>query len=353
MNPTTPGGGRTQLEKKLRAALRRLHIGAHSRVLVAVSGGADSTALLHALTRLRGAAKTPQHIFAAHLNHMLRGTESDADEAFVSELAAHWNIPIITGHADVAQLAITAKDNLEAVARRERYVFLRLAAAQFSSDVVMTAHTRNDQVETILMRVLRGTGAAGLRGIHREQQISDGLRLARPLLDVTREMVLAHCAQCGLSYRTDSTNLLTDLTRNRVRLELMPALRDYNPEFDAALLRLAGQAAEDGDYLDAAAATLLTQCLTEEMALRIKPLAAAHPAIRKRALRLWIAAVRGDLSRIDTAHLLSVEHLLLRSENERYVELPGHARVWRRQGKLWWSCFDEQNAIERALLDTP
>ncbi len=326
----------TRLEKKLRASLRRLGIAEGDKVLVAVSGGADSTALLDAFVRLRRCAKTPDEIFAVHCNHLLRGEESDADEAFVRGQAPAYGVPLFVGSFNASALAEDQSRNLEATARDLRYGGFQTAAAHFGANIIATAHTRDDQVETLLMRLLRGTGAEGLRGIHESAVLPSGARLIRPLLNVTRAEVIEHCGHYGIGFRTDSSNFSTDFTRNRVRLELLPQMRTYNPRFDESLLRLSGQMTEDGDCLSGSAAELLDRALQPEQdwSLDLKLLQKAHPAIRRRVLRLWLKWGRGDLNRIDAAHLLSLESLATRSEGGRHIELPGGWQVWRRAGRL-------------------
>ncbi|MFN7947122.1 MAG: tRNA lysidine(34) synthetase TilS [Blastocatellia bacterium] len=341
----------TRLEKKLRATLRRLSVGKEAKVLVAVSGGADSVALLDAFVRLRRAAQMPKTIFAVHCNHLLRGDESDADEMFVRELAMQLQVPLFVGSFNAALLAEEMSRNLEATARDLRYSEFQAAATQFGANVIATAHTRDDQVETLLMRLLRGSGAEGWRGIHESFALDSEAVLIRPLLEVTRAEVIAHCERYKLSFRTDSSNLITDFTRNRVRHELLPQLKTYNPRIDEALLRLSRQMTEDDDYLNGIAAESLqkkrfTQRRRErgeeeseaeqirDDSLEVKCLRDEHPAIRRRVLRLWLRRGRGDLRRIDAAHLLSLDKLVTQGEGGSYVELPGGWQVWRRRRHL-------------------
>lgn len=341
----------TRLEKKLRAALRRLRVGEEAKVLVAVSGGADSVALLDAFARLRRAAKMPKTIFAVHCNHLLRGDESDADEMFVREFAGQLQVSLFIGSFNAALLAEEMSRNLEATARDLRYSEFQAAATQFGASVIATAHTRDDQVETLLLRLLRGSGAEGWRGIHESFTLDSGAVLIRPLLEVTRAEVIAHCEHYKLSFRTDSSNLSTDFTRNRVRHELLPQLKTYNPRIDEALLRLSRQMTEDDDYLNVIAAESLQEKRftqgrrergedeseaeqRESEPLEVKILRDEHPAIRRRVLRLWLRRGRGDLRRIEAAHLLSLDKLVTQGEGGSYVELPGGWQVWRRKAKL-------------------
>jgi len=297
----------------------------------------------------------PKTILAVHCNHLLRGDESDADEMFVREFAGQLQVPLFVGSFNAALLSEEMARNLEATARELRYSEFQAAATHYGANVIATAHTRDDQVETLLMRLLRGSGAEGWRGIHESFIPDSGTALIRPLLEVTRAEVIAHCEQYGLSFRTDSSNLSTNFTRNRVRHELLPQLRTYNPRIDEALLRLSRQLTEDDDYLNGVATDKLAGSLQEKRftqrrgergeeeseaelreyaPLEVKGLRDEHPAIRRRVLRLWLRRGRGDLQRIDAAHLLALDKLVTQGEGGSYVELPGDWQVWRRKAKL-------------------
>ena len=230
-------------------------------LVVAVSGGPDSVALARALAELRGPGS---QLVLAHLNHQLRGAESDADEAFVvqmhAELAADRELSVVTHRLDVAAMARAERGNLEAVARRERYRWLADVALRRGLAHVATGHTASDQAETVLHRLLRGTGLDGLRGIASEREFAPGVTLLRPLLAVTRDEVLAYLAGLGQAARHDASNDDPRLMRNRIRHELLPLLaRDYNPRVAEALCRLADQAAEVSEAEEALAAELLAR----------------------------------------------------------------------------------------------
>jgi tRNA(Ile)-lysidine synthase len=332
----------TKLEKKLRASLRhlgrQLGIGPHSpmtnstgskpRVVVAVSGGADSTALFDALTRLCEHHQLNVTVLAAHLNHQLRGEESDADERFVLDMAARAGVAVFTERANIGEHAAAAKQNLEATARRLRYDFLLRTAEQNGACLVLTAHTQDDQAETILMRLLRGAGAEGLRGIQESRPLGNHVKLFRPLLSVTRSEVIAHCNYYDLKFRDDSSNLDTNFTRNRIRHELLPLLRDFNPGIDQTLSRTAELLAQDDDQLCALASESF-QSTGERANLEIAPLVALAPAIRRRILRSWLKGWRGDLSRIEMAHIEAIDRLILHGQSGRRIELPNGGLVIR------------------------
>ncbi len=319
----------TKLEKKLRSSLRKLGVSKPDRIVVAVSGGADSTALLDALARW----KKNEPLFAAHLNHLLRGAESDADETFVREITRQLKVPVFIAQENVAACATHEKKNLEATARRLRYEFLQRTAEQCQANVIVTAHTHDDQVETLVMRLLRGTSAAGLHGIHTQIPLPNSVRLIRPLLEITRAEVIEHCERYQLNFRHDSSNDSEEFTRNRIRQKVLPLLQTFNPDFGATLIRTAFQLSEDDEYLQAETARLVEE-LAEDRSLNFEPLRKFHVAVRRRVLRHWIAQTRGDLRRIGTVHLMAVDNLMLRGEGGRYVELPGGWRVYRCRAQL-------------------
>lgn len=323
----------TKLEQKLLAALRRLGVGENSSLVVAVSGGADSVSLLDACVRLRERGKLSVKVFAVHLNHQLRGEESDGDEAFVRRLNAELGVECLVERIAVADFAKAEKRNLEATARRLRYDFLARAAESLKADFVCTAHTLDDQAETILMRLLRGTGAEGMRGIRRISQLNENVRLIRPMLTVARTEVLEHCTHYNLDFRQDSSNLSSELTRNRIRHELTPLLQSFNQRSNETLIRFAELISDDDDCLRQITAEALAKTRTGD-GLSAKLLNKHHPAIQRRVLRLWLEELRGSLLRIEAVHISALESLILREEGGRVIELPGGWQVRRKSGVL-------------------
>src|SRR5262245_19042753 len=212
-------------------------------ILAAVSGGADSVALARGLQSLAGGGES--RLILAHFNHPLRGAAPDADEQFVRDLAAQLHLQLIAGNAASDLSASGSGEGIEGAARQARYDFLSDAAAQCGARYLATAHTADDQVETVLFNALRGTGLTGLAGIPRLRRLSEATTVVRPLLDVTRAEILDYLQSIVQSYRDDSSNRLEDYTRNRIRLQLLPQLeRDYNPRVREALLRIAQIAAQ-------------------------------------------------------------------------------------------------------------
>jgi tRNA(Ile)-lysidine synthase len=218
-------------------------------VVLAVSGGADSVALLRAMCRLR--TDGPGRICVAHLNHRLR-PEAESDEQFVRQLAADFDLPCEIGWAEASQIVAASGEGIEEAARRLRYDFLKSTAARLGARYVVTAHTADDQAETILQRIFRGTGLSGLSGIARTRTLGC-TTLIRPLLDFRRAEIERYLADLGQPYRQDGSNFDCQFTRNRLRRELIPLLiRDYNPQAVEAILRLGSLAGEVRTVVDEA-----------------------------------------------------------------------------------------------------
>ncbi|HEY0171360.1 MAG TPA: tRNA lysidine(34) synthetase TilS, partial [Pyrinomonadaceae bacterium] len=242
--------------------------------LVAVSGGADSAALLLALSELSGAGALGVRLTAAHLDHGLRGESAREDARWVEELARTLGVGCVVGRAQVALMASAARDNLEQAARRARYEFLGSAAREAGARSVLVAHTLDDQAETVLLRLLRGSGAEGLAGMAAERVLDeprgDGaaggeVLLRRPLLSWARRAdTEGYCRERGVEPRADEMNDDETYARVRVRRRLLPLLQTFNPRAAEALARAAGLLREDSAALDALAAALLEEARAEE-----------------------------------------------------------------------------------------
>ena len=288
-------------------------------LLVAVSGGGDSLALLYALHQVQ--AEFGLRLCGAHLNHTLRGDESDADAAFVAAEFRRLDIPYTLQRADVAAYRRAHRLSMEDAARRVRYAFLADAAALHAAHAVAIAHTADDQAETLLMNIIRGSGIDGLRGMQTLDRLAidaANLTLFRPLLGVSRAQTYAYCAALGLLPRQDASNLSLEHTRNRIRLELMPVLERFNPAARDALLRLARNAAEDADYIHAQTNAVWQDIACQSdagegeavIALNTQALAMQHPAVQSRILRRAVQAVKGSVDAITRRHILDMRRLI-------------------------------------------
>ena len=287
-----------------------------SRVIVAVSGGPDSVCLLHVL---REAAAEAGFVVAgvAHFNHKLRGQESEADERFVRELAASFGLP-----AHVASAACAGDPgNLEQNARRARRGFFKELIACGAADRIALGHTRDDQAETVLFRILRGAGTTGLAGVL--PVTAEGL--IRPLLEIPRLHVRDYLGQHRLRWRDDSSNQSARFARNRIRQTLLPQLeRDWNPKLAAALAHLADVAYEEELRWAGEVAEIAGEFVVDAGAVEIPVacLAGRPRATQRRMIRHGIRLAKGNLSRIGFEHVEELLHLATRSGSGR-VSIPG------------------------------
>ena len=292
-----------------------------NRVLAAVSGGADSVAMLgvlreleaHGVLRLTG---------AAHLNHGLRGTEADADEAFCAGLAARAGLPYLSERADIAALARAQKRSIEDAARAARYAFLVRAADRLGADVIAVGHTRDDQAETFLLRLLRGSGTRGLGAIRPRAG-----RVIRPLIDVDRTDLRAYLDTVGGSWREDATNADVAVARNRVRHELIPYVRSrFSPAIVGILSREAALAQQDEEFLQQQAIELAQRIVLTDERLQIT-LDAAE--LRRAPRALSSRVVQRVLERLAGSRSLSFDHIeqVLGLEPGSAVSLPGQQAV--------------------------
>jgi tRNA(Ile)-lysidine synthase len=311
-------------------------------VVVAVSGGADSVALLLALDELVRAGKIEAEIMIAHLNHKLRGAASDADARWVRSLAKRLGHRAVVSSSDIKLRASKSRDNLEQAARRGRYEFLAKIAKSNKARMVLTAHTMNDQAETILLNLIRGSGSPGLGGIEPVRELKKGseILLARPLISWARRAdTESYCRSKSVDYREDQMNFDENFTRVRVREQLLPLLEQFNPRFVETVTRTAEIMRDDSQALEGAARRLLDLAGNHEGRtdkLRTDLLLVAPAALRRRALRHWLSQHRGDLRRIEHAHIVAIERLLMSPKSGRGIELPGGATAFRKEGMLYY-----------------
>ena len=238
-------------------------------VVLAVSGGPDSVALLRAVSALKQHAGGRGRLFVAHLNHGLRGPDAAADQIWLRLLCDRLGLSLHVGTTDVAALASDQGDGWEAAARSARYDFLTRTAEQVGARWVATGHNQDDQVETVLHRLIRGTGLSGLAGMQWARPLSPTVTLVRPLLEITRVQVIEYLNALGQDHRVDASNADPRFTRNRLRHQLLPLIRsEFKADFDATLLRLSQQAAESQQVIDEFAALLVTKCVRIDWPLK-------------------------------------------------------------------------------------
>jgi len=341
---------RPALHDRVRAFLSRHQMLAPGDAVgVAVSGGADSVALLLLLEELREALGI--RLAVLHFNHQLRGAEADADEQFVAQIAAARPYPLFAAREDVGRAAREQGWNLEDVARRLRYQFFSSVVQAGRVTRVAVAHTADDQAETVLAHLLRGTGPAGLAAIYPVAG-----HIVRPLLAIRRRELREYLAARGQDWREDSTNLDTSRLRARIRQNLLPQLeRDFQPQIVAGLGRLAELSREDAAFwelLAAERAAQLTEKTSRGAAIRAADLLAPLPsatvsqaparsdalaALRKRLVRRIVADLKGDARQLDAQHVEQVLHLAGECANGSRVTLPGGVVIEKESDRLWFS----------------
>lgn len=304
-------------------------------VVIGLSGGPDSVCLLSVLRELRPVLGI-KSIHAVHINHMLRGDESMGDEAFARDVAEKFGATFDAVRYDVKKMAAEQGAGEEETGHRLRYMTFEIFREKYGAQRIAVAHNRNDQAETVLMRVIRGTGIHGLTGIEHIRE--DGV-VIRPLLDTDRSDIEAYCKERGLEPHIDSTNLKPVYTRNRLRLNLMPYMRaEFNPRLDDALTRLAAQAEETDDFLRNEALRYLDaehHWNAVRSVLELSGFGDLHPALAKRVLT-------EITERIGASHNLTADavermsDIALSPDEPREADISDGCYVRRSYGKLWF-----------------
>jgi tRNA(Ile)-lysidine synthase len=301
------------------------------RVVVGVSGGPDSVSLIHLLLRLKD--EYDLTLWMAHLNHKLRGREGEEEVRWVKQFGRELGISVISDSCNVSLLAKKKKLSLEEAGRRARYNFLEHVANEVGASQIALAHTASDQVETLLMRLIKGAGLDGLSGIPPVRG-----KVIRPLIEIFREEVEIYCKDNHLYPCQDSSNLKLHFLRNRIRWDLIPHLsRQYNPGIGEAILRTSLILREEGDYLERETRRALRLAVLGQnngkLILDIQKLHGLHPAIQRRVVRKALGEIKGDLKRITFDHISSVLGMSS-GKGTKKVDLPGNLVVQREYDRL-------------------
>ncbi|TCP57679.1 tRNA(Ile)-lysidine synthase [Tumebacillus sp. BK434] len=301
------------------------------RVLVAVSGGVDSCVLLDVLLKLRAAWDL--QLAVVHVDHGLRGEASAGDARFVKQLAERHGLPVFVQRLDVEAYAKQHKLSIQTAARKVRYGFFEQVAKQTASARLLTAHHADDQAETVLMRILRGTSTRGLAGIPVKRE-ENGLTYVRPLLDIWREEIESYAAAQGILYREDASNASLKYIRNKIRLQLFPELtRGYNEQVKAALLQLSQLAREDESYLEELAQARFSEAVLPAGAGRLKVncehFVESPLPLQRRVITLILYYLCGHTIQWEQVHIESIRSLLVSSSPSGRLTLPGGVSAWR------------------------
>ena len=260
-------------------------------VTVALSGGADSMALLHALISLKNELGIT--VEAAHFNHLIRGAEAQRDEMFVKEQCVKLGVKLYTGQGDVPAISKEKGISIETAAREMRYDYL----SRINKDFVATAHTASDNLETLLFNIARGTAIDGLCGIPPKRDI-----FIRPLIYCTREEIESYCEENNIPYVTDSTNLCDDYTRNKIRHSIVPVLKEINPSVEKAAIRMSASLKKDSEQLDKMADDALKISLNENGELNIDKAWGLDEAIKSRVVKKYVNSVTKE-NKLEAVHI--------------------------------------------------
>ncbi len=323
--------------KKVEKTLQKFNmLKCNDRVVVAVSGGPDSVALVYLLNRLKGKWRLYLHL--AHLNHMIRKDEADSDSMFVQGLARRLNLPLTCESIEVKDFAKAEKLSLEEAARKVRYDFLLKVASENHAPKIALGHNRDDQAETVLMRFLRGSGISGLRGIPPKREINSCL-VIRPLIEIRRCEILHFLSAKDIPFRTDSSNLNNLYFRNRIRNLLLPTLeKSFNPSIKEMLVNFAENISEDFDFLQKTGQkkfrAVCSRLNETKVVIDIKKFSRLHKALQKLVARSAIKELKGDVRRIDYRHWKELEDLVANRPNSSIVDLPGGVSVSKKGANL-------------------
>ncbi|SMP11186.1 tRNA(Ile)-lysidine synthase [Desulfurobacterium pacificum] len=297
------------LEKKFISTIRKYSlINPKENVLVALSGGPDSVTLLYLLLKLKDKLKV--NVFAAHLNHMLRGEESDRDEEFVRKLCNEWNVTLFVERRNVKE--ISKGKNVEAIARKERYDFLRKTLKEIGGGKIATGHTASDLVETVLLNLTKGTGIRGLRGF-----LPKSGNVIRPLIEITRKEIEEYTKKEKLPYVIDSSNYDKSFERNLIRLDVIPVLKKINPSLESAFLKTCETLRLLEDFLNKEVETVI-HAWTEkdEIKIPLQTFKSLHPFLRREAVQKAFEQISGR--KLSFKNLLDIEKL---ADAEGYKEI--------------------------------
>ncbi len=330
------------MHRAIAAALRRIVIRRGATIVVGVSGGADSTALLHAMIELR--EQFDIQIVAAHLNHRLRGADSDRDESFVRDLCARLDVKLVGERAD--RLDAWAS-NLEERARDARHDFLNRAADGIGAEYVALAHHRDDQAETVLMRLLRGAGAGGLAAM---SERGPG-RLIRPILALGRADIIGYLRERDLAYVEDASNSSPIFLRNRIRNELLPTLeREYAPGVGNRLIELAAEMRSLDDLVSTIASREMETMRVADDAIDLGRFRGLHRAVQAAVIRKFIEERVGHLRHVGRAHIDAMLRLALEGGPSDSIDLPNRWRAVRVYNVLRLTGAEPKTSLDYSVV---
>lgn len=302
------------------------------KIVVGLSGGPDSVCLLHILSRLKD--ELDLEIYAAHLNHQIRGIEAQKDAFYISKLCEEMGITFFIKSINVPEYCEKNGVSIEEGARKLRYEMFYEIKNNTRANKIAIGHNLNDQAETILMRMMRGTGLQGLKGI---EYIRDGV-IIRPILDIERNDIEEYCKQNKLNPRIDKTNLESIYTRNKIRLELIPYMKDnFNSNIIESIVRMGNSLRSDNDYIESEALIKfkeVSNIKSDSVEINLKPYINLHNSMKVRILRNSIKHILGDTNFIDQRHIDDIIELEDESKIDKVINLPRGIYVYRKKNSI-------------------
>lgn len=296
-------------------------------VLLAFSGGADSSALLSILVQDANTKGYSLHI--AHFHHGIRGEEADRDALFCENMAKKHGLPFYLGKVDVPALAKENGNSIEAEARAQRYAFFEKIMRENGVSILATAHHAEDQTESILLHVLRGSGVAGLKGIQKCRSFADGLYIVRPLLETKKQDILDYCEKNNIEFVTDSTNSDMNYLRNALRANVIPKLCELQPNLTEIFQRLSENAIEADDFVNASALDFLKKCSSN---IPLEQFNSLHPALKSRVLSILFEEKTG--ATLERVHIENVISLCSKARPHSSISLPNKISAKIENGSL-------------------
>lgn len=331
----------------------------HDSVIVAVSGGPDSVALLKIFHTLHVTQNLPLRIYVAHLDHQLRGKSSEQDAQFVQDLSKNLSLPFFSKSVNIRQISDQTKGSIEEIARRERYKFLTELSLQHNAASVAVGHNADDNTETILHRIIRGTGLLGLGGIPIQRPLLENppVQLIRPLLFIWRREIVAYLEKEQVDYRTDMSNYETVYLRNKIRLELIPWLEEqFNPNIRNNLIQLCRILTANNEYLSSEAQKVLTIATRESAknsySINTRFLMNQPRILQYLVIQKVLNIMEVPLKEITYGHYTKILDEVCRAGRGRHFQMPGKLSLWHEHGILYFTreLFQPQQSF---IAETP
>ena len=310
-------------------------------ILVGLSGGSDSVSLLYMLNEY--SKKSGAKIYAAHLNHGIRGKEADRDELFCKDFCKNLNVEFFSKKIDIPKIAKNSKESVETVARLERYKFFDTLMSEHNIKILATAHNADDNLETVIFNLTRGSGLSGLCGIPETRPLKNGI-VIRPILAMEKSEVLKYCETHSLSFVTDSTNAIDEYTRNKIRNNIIPILKEINSGVVENLSRMTKSIKSDSAYLQSVTNSFIKECVKDNAIELERLYKTPEPIVNRALMQIYEKASQGK--NLETVHITAVKALAEKGVPHSSVSLPANIDAVIEDKKLYFIKKEEKADID-------